>query len=194
MPDPGSSDNALVRAIQKGDQEALGQLIDRYNAYVTAIVWHIVQGKLDESDAKALVSDSFYALWRHAEAVRPGKLKAYLGRIARSKAINALRQAGRDPLPLEEDALELTLPGPEDALTRREELAALHRALDHLGEPDRSIFIRHYCYYQSAREIGQRMGINPNTIHTKLRRGREALRRELTEGGFSHETEHLGAL
>ena len=190
----GSGDDALVRAMQQGDQEALGRLIDRYTAYVTAIVWHIVQGKLDESECKALVSDSFYTLWCNARKAEPGKLKAYLGSIARSKALNALRQTGRAPLPLEEDALEPTLPGPEDELTRREEIRALYRALDHLSEPDRSIFIRHYYYYQSAREIGQSMGINLNTIHTKLRRGREALRRELTEGGFCHEQNHIGAL
>ena len=34
----GSGDDALVRAMQQGDQEALGRLIDRYTAYVTAIV------------------------------------------------------------------------------------------------------------------------------------------------------------
>ena len=57
-------------------------------------------------------------------------------------------------------------------------------ALDEMGEPDRTIFIRHYYFCRSAREIGEELGINRNTVTTKLRRGRERLRAQLEKEGY----------
>ena len=180
MPGKVKSDEALVRAMQRGDEDALGELIERYTAYVGTVVWNIIKGKLSESDAKELVADRFFVLWQNARKVQPGKLRAYLGSIARSRALNALRKSGWDE-PLEDDHIQLQTPGPEDEAMRQAEYAALRRSLDALGEPDRSIFIRHYYFHQSAREIAQALGSNVNTIHTKLRRGRERLKAELEQ-------------
>lgn len=188
-----SQDALLLQEIQRGDEEALGRLIERYTAYVGTIVWNIVRGKLDESDAGAIVSEVFYSLWCNAVKAEPDKLKAYLSSIARSKALNALRRAGRE-IPLEDDRLELSCPGPEDETLRQAEYAALRRCLDALPEPDRTIFIRRYYYYQSAREIGAELGMNVNTVSTKLRRGRQRLRQELMEGGYFIGSEDLSAL
>ncbi len=188
-----SRDAVLLSALRRGDEEALGRLIEGYTPYVGTVVWNIVKGKLDESEAKAIVSEVFYSLWRNADKAQPDKLKAYLGSIARSRALNALRRSGRE-LALEEDLLELPVPGPEDELLRRELYAALRRCVDALPEPDRTIFIRHYYYYHSAREIGAALGLNVNTVSTRLRRGRLRLRRELEEGGCFIGKEDLSAL
>lgn len=187
------NEEALLRAMRHGDEAALGEIIDQYTAYVGTIVWNIVKGKMDRDDAKEIVSDSFYVLWQNAQKVQSGKLKGYLGSIARSRSLNALRRAGWDEA-LEDDVLTLSVPGPEDEAMRRAEYAALRRSLDALGEPDRSIFIRHYYYCQSAREIAQALGSNVNTIHTRLRRGRERLKAELEQeekGGGLVEQAHL---
>ena len=188
-----SQDAQLLQAIQSGDEEALGRLIERYTAYVGTIVWNIVKGKLDESDARAIISEVFYSLWCRADRAEPDKLKAYLSSIARSKALNALRKTGRE-VSLEDDRLELSSPGPEDTAVRQAEYQALRRCLDALPEPDRTIFIRHYYYYQSAREIGAELGMNVNTVSTKLRRGRQRLRQELMGGGYFIGKEDLSAL
>ena len=67
---------------------------------------------------------------------------------------------------------------------QREEYAALRQTVDELSEPDRTIFIRHYYFCQKTSEIAQAMGINVNTVKMKLKRGRERLQQELTEGGY----------
>ena len=176
----------LVRSLNRGSEAALGEIIESYTGYVGAIVWNIVGARLSRADAAEIVSDVFYVLWQNREKVRPEALRGYLGSIARSRSLNALRRRELDE-PLEEDALSLSLPGPENEALRREEYAALRRAVDALGEPDRSIFLRHYYYYQSVRQIAGDLGLNLNTIHTKLRRGRERLKAELEKGGFAHE-------
>lgn len=183
MPNIVLSDDRLVADMRRGDEAALECIIDRYTAYVSATVWNIVGQRLDKADAKEIVSDVFYSLWKNAGKVRPGKLKGYLARIARSRAVDALRRA-RQELPLEEDVLELPTGGPETELMKKEEYRALRQTLAELPEPDRSIFIRHYYFYRTSREIAEMLGINVNTVQSKLRRGREYLRRRLTEGGY----------
>lgn len=176
-------EDCLVRAMQAGDEDALHTIIDRYTPYVGAIVLNICCGRLDQADAAALVSDIFYTLWLNAEKICPGRLKGYLSAIARSRTLNALRKQGRE-LSLEDDCISIFSPAPDEELERREEYAALRRALDTMPEPDRSIFIRHYYLCQPAPDIAAIMNVNVNTVYTKLRRGREKLREELMKGGY----------
>ena len=182
MPSIQTIDDALVEAVRNGDQSALGHIIERYTAYVGTVVWNIVRGKLTRADAEEIISDTFCALWYNAGRVREGKLKSYLSAIARRRALNALRGARQDA-PLEDDVIQLPIDGPEDESIRQEEYAALRKMVDALPEPDRTIFIQHYFYYQKTSEIAKALGINVSTVQSKLWRGRERLRRELTEGG-----------
>ena len=177
------SDKELVDAVCRGDEAALGYIMDKYTAYVWTIVWNIVQGKLDAADAKAIVSDVFFTLWQSAGNSRPVNLKGYLSHIARNRSVDALRRVKRE-LPLEEDIVQIPIDGPETEAIRQAEYAALQIAVDSLPEPDRTIFIRHYYLYQTLADISKAMKLNVNTVKTKLRRGKERLRRELTEGGY----------
>lgn len=60
--------------------------------------------------------------------------------------------------------------------------ANTRRAVDGMGEPDREIFLRHYYYCQSVADIAAALDMNANTVKTRLRRGRERLRAELSKG------------
>lgn len=183
MADRKTTEAALVRAMQRGEEAALERVIELYTPYVSAIVLNIVSGILDRADAAAVVSDVFYTLWLNARKIQRGKLKGYLCSIARSKALNALRGTGRE-LPLDEDMISISVSSPDEEAEKREEYEALRRALGNMPEPDKTIFIRRYYLYQKVADIARVMGINENTVQTKLRRGRESLRRELERGGF----------
>lgn len=191
MPDVTARDDRLMEAMQAGDESALGTVIDKYTAYAGTIVWNIVNGRLSEDDAKEILSDVFYTLWINRAKIQPGKLKAYLSRIARSRALDALRKA-RQELSLD-DLIGMSIAGPEEDAAKAEEYAALQTALDSLPEPDYTIFVRYYYYYQKTGEIAEKMGLNINTIQAKLRRGRESMRKILAEGGCFIEKEDSGA-
>lgn len=183
MPNIAEIDDRLIEAMRSGDQAALGRIIDRYTAYVGTIVWNIVRNALSRADAEEIISDVFIALWYNADKVREGKLKSYLSAIARRRALNALRGVKRET-PLEDDEVQRPLAAPEDEAIRQEEYAALRRTVNELPEPDRTIFIRYYYFYQKTAEIAAALGINVNTVQMKLWRGRERLRRELEKGGY----------
>ena len=172
----------ILRKLKRGDPTGLEDLMERYIPYVSAVAWNILRYSMEAGDAEEVVSDVFLAAWEQAEDLKPGAVKAWLGSVARHKAINKLRQKRQD-LPLEEDVLELPVDGPEGAVERREEAKLIRRAVDSLGEPDREVFLRHYYYAQTVREISESMDLKESTIKTKLRRGRARLKEILTRWG-----------
>ena len=173
---------ALVQ-LQAGDPQALEWFIDRYSAYVGTIVKGILRDSMGSADVEEVTADVFVALWKGAERLVPLNLKGYLSRVARSLALRRLRERKRE-LPLEEDILVL----PEDALIekldRRERDRLVREAVLSLSQPDREIFLRHYYYCQSVALIAEKMQMNPSTVKTRLRRGREKLRQHLTGCGI----------
>lgn len=168
-----------VQKILNRDSDGLQALMDRYIPYVSAVVWGILHEIMTAQDAEEVVSDVFLAAWNQPEALQAGKIKAWLGAVARHKAINALRTAGRE-LPLDEDVLELPDSSPLSNLEQEEEKRLLRQAVDSLDKKDREIFLRHYYYAQSVAQIASEMNMPESTVKTRLRRGRTKLKEYLT--------------
>ncbi len=177
-----------LRTIRRGEQSGLGWIIDRYTSYVSAIVGKITGGYARPSDVEELVSDVFVALWQEAECVRPEKLRPWLGSVARNKARDFLRRL-KEELPLEEDTLpwEFDL---EDKAQQEELYDAVRKAVLDMGETDREIFLRHYYYFQPLKDIAVEMDMKESTVKSRLRRGRQALKQKLIEGGFADEIQN----
>lgn len=177
------TEQRALALLQNKEPEGLGWFIDRYTPYVSAVIWNIGQQHLSRQDAEELCSDVFIALWRSPEPPRPGKAKAFLGSIARHKALSRLRRAGFD-LALEADILALPTEGPEGLAERRELQETLRRAVEELGPPDRDIFVRYYYYGQKTPQIAGEMHLSADNVRQRLKRGRDRLRRQLTQGGI----------
>ena len=174
-------ENSALQALCAGDEAALMWFIDRYTAYVATIINNMLLPRLTAADAEEAAANVFLALWKNAPRIKPGGVRAYLGGIARNKARDALRSL-REELPLEEDVLSIPGPGPDEALTERELAERTRRAVELMPEPDREIFLRHYYYCQGVADIALALDMNANTVKTRLRRGRERLRKEMAEG------------
>ncbi len=170
---------ALLREDRPGGLE---WFIDRYTAYVSAIAWNILGRAMTAQDVEEVTSDVFAALWQNRAKARPGQVKGYLGQIARTRAINRLRQAEID-LELEEDVLVLPGADPEMLAESRERDEAVRAAVQAMGEPDREIFVRHYYYCESTQQIAAYVNMSPAAVRQRLKRGRDRLRDILTEGG-----------
>lgn len=177
-------DDVILRRLRSKDPAALEKLMDRYIPYVSAVVWNILRHSMSHEDAEEVVSDVFLTAWNRAEDILPGCSKQWLGAVARNKAKNKLRERGF-ALSLEEDMLDTPdETTPEVQMEREEEARLVREAVDSLGEPDRTIFLRHYYYAQTVREVAEAMGINQSTVKTKLRRGRLRLKSHLMGRGM----------
>lgn len=167
--------------LRKKDPSGLAYFIDQYGAYVGAIVRNVLGDRVPMQDAEEVASDVFLVLWQNAEKPRTGHVKAYLGSIARSRAVNRLRGQGWE-LSIDEDILTLPAEGPEVVLEQKEQRRLTREAVRAMPMPDREIFVRYYYYCESAMAIAGAMHMTPAAVRQRLKRGRDRLREVLTKG------------
>ncbi|MDR0671435.1 MAG: sigma-70 family RNA polymerase sigma factor [Oscillospiraceae bacterium] len=178
-------DMVLLGAIRRGSEEALGKVIDKYNAYVCTVIRNAVGNKLSHEDIEETSEDVFLALWDHVDNIR--KLKSWLAATARHKSMNKLR-AIRDDLPLDDEiqfgSVEEIEDSIEDSLIAGDERAAVKAAILAMDAPDREIFLRHYYGSQTIAAIAAESGMTEAAIKHRLVRGREKLRLNLNKEVF----------
>ena len=180
------NDKTALALMRQNNTEGLAWFINTYTGYVSAIVWNIVHPPLTAQDAEEIVADVFMTLWKYSDYPQEDRVKAYLGSIARTRAIDRLR-SHKIELTLEYDALELPADSPEESILSQETQARLRQALEDMPPAYREIFLRHYYYCQTSAAIAKDMGLKPELVRQRLKRGRELLRQHLTKGDFIHE-------
>jgi RNA polymerase sigma-70 factor, ECF subfamily len=196
-------DARLVGEVASGSQDALAALYDRHGDAVHAAAMRLTS---DRQVAEEVVQETFLALWNRAELFDPGtaSLAAWLHTIARNRAIDRLRAAGRRPnlVPLssasgidEHDTAALERmaasgtvvggadlgPGPEGELASTELRAVIRDALAGLPEHERTALLLAYSSELTQTEIAERLGWPLGTVKTRTRRALLRLREVLAE-------------
>lgn len=171
------TEEKMLSCLKQGDTKALEELIGQYNTYVSSIITMILHKNAGKEDVEELVSDVFLSIWKHADALRPGKVKAYIGASARNAAKSFLRK--RQTLPMDLDELPALSAGPENQVLLQEQRKLVQKAVENLPQPDREIFLRYYYYLQTSAQIAQAMDMTPANIRSRLMRGRNALKQAL---------------
>ena len=179
----------LARLFDK-DEKALIWFIDRYAAYVSAVIKRVTRGMAPPQDIEEAVADVFFVLWNNAGQIQPGKTKAYLASVARNKAKMLLRNRNV-AIPLEDDILIISGDDIEQKFAEKEQAAFIKKAVCSMKQPTRDIFLRYYYLYQTAEEIASEMKMNYSTVKTYPHRGRARLKEILTEGGYTVEDSYF---
>ena len=168
----------FIKKLNRGSRSALDQAIQRYTPYVSAVILRALAGRACREDVEELCADVFVALWSHAHQLDPEQgLRPWLAAVARNRAIDWLRRQ-RPAAPIPEDAPD-PAPGPEELAQRRERSARLWAAVDALGEPDRTLFMRYYYEEDKLKTIAAELGLSQTAAKQRLFRGRKALRAAL---------------
>lgn len=170
----------MIELLQKSDFDALREMIVRYTPFVSSVLARILKNMSQDIDE--LTADVFVAAWDNRKKLEAGKLKSYLGVIARNKAFSLIRRA-HEELPLEEDILIYDNEDIELRVEQKELSGLLKEALQSLPTAHRELFVRHYYYGQTVSEAAAEMDINESTAKSWLKRGRERLKEILTEKG-----------
>lgn len=179
-------EETMIELLKKDDFDALREMIISYTPFVSSILARILKNM--KQDIDELTADVFMAAWDNRKKLEAGKLKSYLGVIARNKAFSLLRRE-REELPLEEDILIYDSENIELKVEQRELSKLLKEALQSLPTAQRELFVRHYYYGQTVAEAAEEMDINVSTAKSWLKRGRERLKEILTEKGAKNYTE-----
>ena len=187
----------LVRAVAGGSEDALASLYDRHVGGVHAVAIRLTG---DHGIAEEVVQETFLALWNRAELFDPAvaSLGTWLRAIARNRAVDRLRAAGRRPilasLPGDRDADDprgsldqlggdATViggagrdPDPEVAAEAASVRAAIGAALATMPEVERTVIVLAYREGLTQQEIAQRLDWPLGTVKTRTRRALARLR------------------
>lgn len=119
----------------------------------------------------------------------PAGFRSWLSRVARSKAVDLLREQGRHPACQLDDVAgteqEPAAPAEDvgHGLEMQEGLVAIRAALDRLGKDGQNRNVRmvvmHYLEGRTHADIAEALKVRPEQVRDGLRRGLEAVRAEL---------------
>ncbi|MCB9564692.1 MAG: sigma-70 family RNA polymerase sigma factor [Kofleriaceae bacterium] len=162
----------LVIAARRGDGAAFAHLYDRFAAAVHAVVL----ARVAWQDCADLVQDVFLIAWQRLDAVRePAAFPGWLMTIARNRATDHLRGAGRAPRASADDRVPEPAVAPVPAAEVREALAAIRT----LPEAYREILLMRLVEGLAGPEIAERTGLTPGSVRVNLHRGMMLLRDRL---------------
>ncbi|NIR02104.1 MAG: sigma-70 family RNA polymerase sigma factor, partial [Gemmatimonadales bacterium] len=168
----------LVERAQRGDLEAFGRLVGRFQDAVFGTAYSLLG---DFHKAQDIAQESFIRAWRNLEGLRePGSFPGWLFRITRNCCLDFLRRRNPDPLPLsgvEMPASDVP-PAPKE-LADAEMRGAVLDAIRSLSEPHRLATTLFYIDGYSVREVAEFLDVPAGTVKSRLHDARNKLRERM---------------
>ncbi|MDQ2950266.1 MAG: sigma-70 family RNA polymerase sigma factor [Acidobacteriota bacterium] len=181
----------ILRGLRAGIDEAYEELIERFQQPVYSMVFRLLGNPNDASD---VVQDVFLKVFRSVGAFREqSSLRTWVYRIAVNEAHNHRRWFSRhcrQEVSMENErdgqasSVELARdPGrsPFDLALDNENRMLIERALTRINPTFRTAVVLRDIENLSYEEIAEILQLSLGTVKSRILRGREALRRELTE-------------
>jgi RNA polymerase sigma factor (sigma-70 family) len=177
-----TSDAQLVSDSLKGDREAFGKIVSRYQSLICSLAYSAI-GRLGQSEDVA--QETFITAWKHLRHLRePAKLRSWLCGIARNRVNNLLRREGREPLRYAEELTALEHapcadPQPPERVITNEEEAILWRSLERIPETYREPLVLFYREGQSIERVAESLDLSEDAVKQRLSRGRKLLQEQV---------------
>jgi RNA polymerase sigma factor (sigma-70 family) len=177
------SDEALVEAIARADEDALGELYDRFGKVAYGLAYKILQ---DAALAEDAVQEAFLQIWRSAGAYRPerGKASTWLLTFVHRRAVDLVRrEQRRRTLPAVGDR-QYSGPDADEAVVARSRREIVQDALRRLPAEQREPIELAYYGGLTQSELADRLDQPLGTIKSRMFTGLQRLRVLLAEAGY----------
>lgn len=180
-------DKMLVDLYQAGNDEALSELINRYQEKVYTTILLFVRNEILAED---LFQDTFIKVietLRKGKYAEEGKLLPWILRIAHNLCIDHYRRIKRAPTITNSEGydifnvLKFAESSPEDQMTKGQTNDKVRDLIDQLPEEQKEVVVlRHYADL-SFREIANITNVSINTALGRMRYALINMRRMITE-------------
>ena len=176
-------DADLVAASLRGDRDAFGEVVSRYQSLVCSLAYSALGSVAQSED---IAQETFIAAWGQLRQLRePAKLKAWLCGIARNRINRALGRQGREPSHAAEsldsvDEAPTPDPMPSDNAVTQDEEAILWHSLQTIPEQYREPLVLYYREGESVERVAEALDLSEEAVRQRLSRGRKLLQDQVT--------------
>lgn len=186
------SDEDLARAVQRGDTEAFGTLVERYEGKLKRYGTKFLS---DSDDIADLVQDAFIRAYQNIRSFDASlRFSPWMYRIAHNEFVSALRKRSRSPVTfLDFDAL-VAHPAYDDPAPREREQKEMRQMIDagleRISAKYREALVLYYLEELSYKEIADVLQVPVSTVGIRLKRGKDALRAAYQKQGTTYDGQH----
>ncbi|QDY78990.1 RNA polymerase sigma factor [Streptomyces qinzhouensis] len=174
---PEPDDAALLRAVARGDADALAALYDRHAGWLHA---RLTRRCPDPETVREVLQDTFVTVWRSAASHRGGEAGGWLWVIAARRLVDAGRARARAERPAAAPVPPPpAVPSAEDRVLSGLEYGDVGAALDRISPELRAVLRATVIDGLTTREAARLLGIPEGTVKTRARRARAELRAAL---------------
>ncbi|WP_153127422.1 RNA polymerase sigma factor SigW [Peribacillus tepidiphilus] len=177
-----------IKEVIKGDQNAFGEIVEIYKDKVFQLCFRMLGNRHEAED---MAQEAFVRAYVNIHSFNTQmKFSTWLYRIATNLCIDRIRKkkpdyyldaeiAGTDGLDMYSQVAADTQK-PEDEVESLELQETIQREILKLPEKYRSVIVLKYIEELSLKEISEILDMPIGTIKTRIHRGREALRKQLS--------------
>ncbi len=175
MPSPSSSDDAtLLSLVQRGDEQAMASLFDRYSKVVYSVALRVLR---DPTSAEDVLQEIFMQIWRNPDGfiATRGSLGGWLAVVSRNRSIDALRR--KRPM---ESVDEIALASPYNLSDEAERNVMIEKArgvIQTLPTDQRKTLEMAFFDGLTHSEIAEMTGDPLGTVKTRIRSALLSLRK-----------------
>jgi RNA polymerase sigma-70 factor (ECF subfamily) len=167
---------ALVLESQKGNKDALQQLIIRNWAWLKGLIYNIVYNSDDVDDC---LQDICVKLINKIDTLRePERFKPWLAVLARREALRYRQQKAKRPVQLDEEIVESRQDEKNkffENIIEKEKQSQILMAIHSLPEKYREVFIMQHSGDLTYNQISEILDVPVTTVQIRLVRARKLI-------------------
>jgi len=189
----GPSDNEILSRVLQGDQQAYAEIVKRYQSFVFTIALRYTPNR---EDAEEIAQDCFVKAYRSLSDFRgESKFSTWLYTIVTTTCLTFLRKKKLDTYSLDNEKVFEVADNVDSGfranqVEQKSRVHMVNKAIKLLSADDAHIITLFYKGEQSLDEIGQILGLEPNTVKVRLHRARQRLKEKM-EKHFTAEISDL---
>ncbi|MDN5211009.1 RNA polymerase sigma-70 factor [Fulvivirgaceae bacterium BMA12] len=171
------SDYRLLILLQEGNRLAFNQIYFRYWEKMYRSAFNVIQ---DQDEAKDIVQDIFFCLWRKRKTQKIENLSPYLFQAVKFQVAKHLKKGRITKQHEAQIALLNTHNSTEDEINYQELSRRLHTTLDQLPIKRREVFCLSRFEQLSNKEIAKKLNLSPRTVEWHISNALRQIRRGIS--------------
>ncbi len=173
-PSSAEEDSVLLALVQRGDEQAMASLFDRYSKVVYSVALRVLR---DPASAEDVLQEIFMQIWRNPDGfiATRGSLGGWLAVVSRNRSIDMLRR--RKPTDAVEDVVLASSCNLGNEAERNIMIEKARVVIDQLPIEQKKSLEMAFFDGLTHSEIAEMTGDPLGTVKTRIRSGLTTLRK-----------------